>query len=82
MHLLIFGAALSPSTANYVLCKTAKDNHEDPTFSQGTINVVAKHFYMADVHNSVNDATTALPTYLECALNRGLSITLVLTTLV
>ena len=43
MRVLIFGAASSPSTANYVLRKTAEDNREDPAFSQETINAVSKN---------------------------------------
>lgn len=46
MRVLIFGAASSPSTANYVLRRTAEDNREDPTFSQETINAVSKNFYI------------------------------------
>ena len=59
MRVLIFGAASPPSTANYVLCKTAEDNRADPAFSQETINAVSKNFYMDNFLKSVNDVTTA-----------------------
>ena len=59
MRMLIFGAASPPSTANYVLCKTAEDNRADPAFSQETINAVSKNFYLDDFLKSVNDVTTA-----------------------
>ena len=59
MRVLIFGAASPPSTANYVLCKTAEDNRADPAFSQETINAVSKNFYLDDFLKSVNDVTTA-----------------------
>lgn len=59
MRVLIFGAASSPSTANYVLRRTAEDNREDPAFSQETINAVSKNFYMDDFLKSVNDVATA-----------------------
>ncbi|XP_067024040.1 uncharacterized protein [Acropora muricata] len=59
MSVLIFGAASSPSTANYVLHRTAEDNREDPAFSQEAINAVSKNFYMDDFLKSVNDVTTA-----------------------
>ena len=59
MRVLIFGAASSPSTANYVFRRTAEDNREDPAFSQETINAVSKNFYMDDFLKSVNDVATA-----------------------
>ena len=59
MRMLIFGAASPPSTANYVLCKTAEDNRADPAFSQETINAVSKNFYLDDFLKSVNDVATA-----------------------
>ena len=58
MRVLIFGAASSPSTANYVLRRTAAGNREDPAFSQETINAVSKNFYMDDFLKSVNDVAT------------------------
>ena len=59
MRVLIFGAASSPSTANYLLRRAAEDNQGDPAFSQETINAVSKNFYMDDFLKSVNDVATA-----------------------
>lgn len=59
MCVLIFGAASSPCTANYVLCRTAEDNCDDPAFPKETINVVSNNFYMDDFLKSVNDVATA-----------------------
>ena len=42
-----------------MLRRTAEDNREDPAFSQETINVVSKNFYMDDFLKYVNDVTTA-----------------------
>ena len=59
MHVLIFGAASSPSTADYVFRKTVEENREDSAFSQETINAVSKNFYKDNFLKSVNDVTTA-----------------------
>ena len=73
MRVLIFGAASPPSTANYVLCKTAEDNRADPAFSQETINAVSKNFYLDDFLKSVNDVATAsmLQQEITSLLTRG-----------
>ena len=44
MLVMIFGAASSPCTANYVLRKTTDENCEDPLFSPETIEAVKSHF--------------------------------------
>ena len=59
MQVMIFGAASSPCTANYVLRKTAEDNHENPQFSPEAINAVSRNFYVDDFLESVNDVATA-----------------------
>ena len=44
MRVLIFGAASSPSTANYVLRRTAEDNREDPALLSGNNKCRIKEF--------------------------------------
>ena len=60
MQRMIFGAASSPCTANYVLKKTAEDNCNDPSFSADTIDTVRKNFYVDDLLKSVRDEDTAI----------------------
>ena len=73
MLVMIFGAASSPCTANYVLRKTADDNREDPSFSPETIEAVRRNFYMDDLLKSVKDETSAirLQSELTVLLARG-----------
>ena len=73
MMVMIFGAASSPCTANYVLRKTADDNCEDPSFSPETIEAVKRNFYMDDLLKSVRDETSAtqLQKELTALLARG-----------
>ena len=73
MLVMIFGAASSPCTANYVLRKTADDNCEDPSFSPETIEAVERNFYMDDLLKSVRDETSAtkLQKELTVLLARG-----------
>jgi len=59
MLVMIFGAASSPCTANYVLRKTADDNCDDLSFSPETIETVKRNFYMDDLLKSVRDEATA-----------------------
>ena len=59
MLVMIFGAASSPCTANYVLRKTADDNCEDLLFSPEMIEVVKRNFYMDDLLKSVLDETSS-----------------------
>ena len=60
MQVMIFGAASSPCTANYILRKTADDNRDDPSFSTTTLETVEKNVYMDDLLKSVPDNTTAV----------------------
>ena len=60
MTSMIFGAASSPCTANYVLRKTANDNCHDPEFSKDTIEAVHTNFYMDDFLKSVPDEAQAI----------------------
>ena len=73
MLVMIFGAASSPCTANYVLRKTADDNCDDPSFSPETIETVKRNFYMDDLLKSVRDEATAtkLQQELTALLDRG-----------
>ncbi|KAL9972904.1 hypothetical protein ACROYT_G019295 [Oculina patagonica] len=73
MLVIIFGAAYSPCTANYVLRKTADDNCENPLFSPETIEAVKRNFYMDDLLKSVRDETSAtqLQKELTALLARG-----------
>ena len=59
MLVMIFGAASSSCTANYVLRKTADDNCDDPSFSPETIERVKRNFYMDDLLKPVRDEATA-----------------------
>lgn len=70
---MIFGAASSPCTANYVLRKTADDNCDDPSFSPETIETVKRNFYMDDLLKSVRDEATAtkLQRELTAPITRG-----------
>ena len=60
MLVMIFGAASSSCMANYVLRKTALDNHQDVAFYVDTIKSVKKNLYMDDLLKSVCDETTAV----------------------
>ena len=60
MLVMIFGAASSPCTANYILRKTADDNRQDPMFSPEAIKAVKENFYMDDLLKSVKDDATAI----------------------
>ncbi|KAL9975998.1 hypothetical protein ACROYT_G013227 [Oculina patagonica] len=57
MLVMIFGAASSPCTANFVLRKRALDNREDVLFSEDTIKSVEKNFYMDDFLKSMYEPT-------------------------
>lgn len=50
MNLHIFGAKYSPSTANFSLRKTAKDN--SAFFGKDVVKSVEKHFYVDDLLKS------------------------------
>jgi len=65
MLVMIFGAASSSCTANYVLRKTADDNCDDPSFSPETIETVKRNFYMDDLLKSVRDEATATKLHQE-----------------
>ena len=73
MLVMLFGAASSPCTANYVLRKTADYDCEDPSFSPETIEAVKRNFYMDDLLKSVRDETSAtqLQKELTVLLARG-----------
>jgi len=73
MLVMVFGAAFSPCTANYVLRKTANDNCDDPSLSPETIGTVKRNFYMDDLLKSVRDEATAakLQQELTALLARG-----------
>jgi len=73
MLVMIFRAASSPCTANYVLRKTTDDNCDDPSFSPETIETVKRNFYMDDLLKSVRDeaTTTKLQQELTALLARG-----------
>ena len=67
---MIFGAASSPCTANYLLRKTADDNCDDPSFSLETIDTVKRNFYMDDLLKSVRDEATTF-----CWITAGVCFT-------
>ncbi|XP_078380261.1 uncharacterized protein LOC144663221 [Oculina patagonica] len=73
MLVMVFGAASSPCTANFVLRKTALDNREDVLFSEDTIKSVEKKFYMDDFLKPVCDEATAVQMFREMTslLSRG-----------
>ena len=60
MQVMIFGAASSPCTANYVLRKTADDNRHDASFSSEAIDTVHKNFYVDDMLKSARDESEAI----------------------
>ncbi|PFX13712.1 hypothetical protein AWC38_SpisGene22184 [Stylophora pistillata] len=65
MLVMIFGAASSPCTGNYVLRRTALDNYGVTAFFTGTIEAVEKNFYMDDFLKSVCDEATAVRMFYE-----------------
>ena len=46
MLVMTFGAASSPRMVNFVLRKTALDNHGHVSFSENIIKSIEKNFYM------------------------------------
>ena len=59
MLVMIFGAASSPCTANYVLRKPADDSCYNLSFSPETVETVKRNFYMDDLLKSVRDEATS-----------------------
>ena len=71
MMVHLFGAASSPSCANFALRKTADDNSDD--FGKAISDIVMKNFYVGDCLKSAKDEDEGMnvASSLSCFLNRG-----------